>query len=140
MWSVIVYYFTNKLILNVLGIDFCHHVILLQSDEKQKFSENNKFFGLLAPWRTFKFRRPCTVQMSPYSNSNYLGSTVSIITHDMYCLTTVVFNWQVPTVHQLLSKRLLNYCSVIMKLLRITVLYGDVLLLVVKWLDYTPGE
>ena len=36
---------------------------------------------------------------SPYSNSNYFRSTVSD-----YCLTTVVFNWQV---YQLLSKVLL---------------------------------
>ena len=54
----------------------------------------------------------CTVyvnKMSPYSYNNYLSSTVS-----NYCLTTVVWNWQV---HQLLLKLLLNYCSVEMKLL-----------------------
>ena len=48
--------------------------------------------------------------MSPYSNSTYLSSTVSIV-YSNYCLTTVVLNWQV---HQLLLKLLFNYCSVIM--------------------------
>ena len=44
--------------------------------------------------------------------SNYLSSTVSTVSN--YCLTTVVFNWQV---YKLLSKLLLNYCSMEMKLL-----------------------
>ena len=47
-------------------------------------------------------------KMSPYSNSHYLSF------YCQYSLTTVVFNWQV---YQLLSKLLLNYCCVEMKLL-----------------------
>ena len=48
----------------------------------------------------------------PYSNNNTVGSTVSTVSN--YCLTILVFNWQV---YQLLSKLLLNCCSVEMKLL-----------------------
>ena len=49
----------------------------------------------------------CINKMSPYSSSKYVSSTVSTVSN--YHLTTVVLTWQV---HQLMSKLLLNYCSV----------------------------
>ena len=50
--------------------------------------------------------------------------SVTLINVSNYCLTILVFNCQVH-VYQLLSKLLLNYSSVAMKLLSNTVLYSD---------------
>ena len=52
-------------------------------------------------------------KISPYSNSNYLSSTVSICN---YCLVRVVLNWQVHCIPITVKLLLLNYCSAEMKL------------------------